>query len=99
MSGKAAKAERQAEAAATVASDPKALWQAQVALIRLDGVIEGLEKSAGAMDATLSGIREAVGTAKAERRKLLAEVERMQKAAGIDGKSAPSSPEPPAPAA
>lgn len=87
MREKKAKHERKDEAAATVANDPQALFKGQLSLVRMDGAIEGCEAALKMIEVAFGQVREALGATKANRRALLAEVERLQKAAGADGKT------------
>lgn len=89
MSGKKVKQERKDEAATAVAADPQALFKGQIALVRMDGAIEGAEVGVKVLEQGLKQLQEALGATKADRRKLFAEVERLQKAAKIDGKTKP----------
>lgn len=89
MSGKTAREKRKDQAAETMLTDPQVLWQKQAVLIRTDGAIEGLEAGVKVAEGALKSLQEGLGALKAERRKLLAEVEKLQKAAGIDGKAKP----------
>lgn len=96
MSNKTAKKNRDDAAAETVVSNPQALLNAQITVVRLDAAIEGMEAAVKSVDAALSSVREAIGSTRADRRKVFADVERMQKAVGLDGKTKPPDAEKPA---
>ena len=80
MSGKKAKAERQAEVAAT-AADPQAVFQAQMELVRLDGAVQGGEAVIAKLDEALGICREALGVTKSNRKAAAERVDALQKAA------------------
>lgn len=93
MSGKKQKEARTEAVADAVKADPQALIKGQFALVRLDGAIEGAEAGVKVIERALKDLQEALGATKADRRRLYAEVERIQKAVGVDGKAPPPSTE------
>ena len=93
MSGKKAKAERQAEVAATVEGDPQALFREQIALARMAGAVECGEKFLAHWDKAAGELREALGVTKAAARDAGARVDALQKAAAkANGAALPEPP-------